>query len=36
VPEFGEHDLEPTQNRDVWKVPLVNISIAGKNDSGSD
>lgn len=36
VPEFGAHDLEPTQNRDVWKVPLVNISIAGKNESGRD
>ena len=36
VPEFGAHDLEPTQNREVWKAPLVNISIAGKNDSGRD
>ncbi len=36
VPEFGEHDLVPTQNRDVWQVPLVNISNAGKNESGSD
>jgi NADH-quinone oxidoreductase subunit B len=34
VPEFGPHDLEPTQNPEVWKAPLVNISIAGKNDSG--
>ena len=36
VPEFGEHDLVPTKNSDVWSVPLVNISIAGKNDSGRD
>ena len=36
VPEFGAHDLVPTQNPEVWEVPLVNISIAGKNESGRD
>ena len=36
VPEFGAHDLVPPQNPEVWKVPLVNISIAGKNESGRD
>jgi NADH-quinone oxidoreductase subunit B len=36
VPEFGAHDLVPTQNSEVWKAPLVNISIAGKNESGRD
>ena len=35
VPEFGEHDLEPSQNPDVWPLPLVNISLAGKNEPGS-
>jgi NADH-quinone oxidoreductase subunit B len=28
VPKFGAHDLEPTQNPEVWKVPLVQISNA--------
>src|SRR3984885_5749021 len=28
VPKFGAHDLEPTQNPAVWKVPLVQISNA--------
>jgi len=23
VPEFGEHDLEPTSNKGVWPVPIV-------------
>ena len=36
VPEFGAHDLEPTQNPDVWPLPLVNISIAGKNEPGNN
>jgi len=36
VPEFGEHDLVPTKNSDVWSVPLVNISNAGKNEPGRD
>jgi NADH-quinone oxidoreductase subunit B len=36
VPEFGEHDLVPTKNSEVWSVPLVNISNAGKNESGRD
>jgi NADH-quinone oxidoreductase subunit B len=25
VPEFGEHDLEPTSNPKVWQPPLVTI-----------
>ena len=25
VPEFGEHDLEPSSNREVWQPPLVVI-----------
>jgi NADH-quinone oxidoreductase subunit B len=36
VPEFGAHDLVPTKNTAVWEVPLVNISLAGKNESGRD
>jgi NADH-quinone oxidoreductase subunit B len=36
VPEFGAHDLVPTQNSEVWNVPLVNISNAGKNEPGRD
>jgi NADH-quinone oxidoreductase subunit B len=36
VPEFGEHDLVPTSNSEVWSVPLVNISNAGKNEPGRD
>ena len=28
VPRFGAHDLEPTQNPAVWKVPLVQIANA--------
>jgi NADH-quinone oxidoreductase subunit B len=36
VPEFGEHDLVPTKNSEVWSVPLVNISNAGKNEPGRD
>jgi NADH-quinone oxidoreductase subunit B len=36
VPEFGAHDLVPTKNVGVWEVPLVNISLAGKNESGRD
>ncbi len=36
VPQFGAHDLEPPQNPDVWRPPLVNISLAGKNESGND
>lgn len=36
VPEFGSHDLEPPQNPEVWKAPLVNISPAGSNDAGHD
>jgi len=36
VPEFGEHDLVPTKNPEIWSVPLVNISNAGKNEPGRD
>jgi NADH-quinone oxidoreductase subunit B len=36
VPEFGAHDLVPTSNSEVWSVPLVNISNAGKNEPGRD
>jgi len=35
VPQFGAHDLEPSQNPTVWHAPLVNISIAGKDDTGT-
>jgi NADH-quinone oxidoreductase subunit B len=34
VPQFGEHDLEPTQNPAVWRPPLVQISQAGTDESG--
>jgi NADH-quinone oxidoreductase subunit B len=36
VPEFGPHDLVPTKNSEIWSVPLVNISNAGKNEPGRD
>jgi NADH-quinone oxidoreductase subunit B len=36
VPRFGAHDLEPPQNPDVWRPRLVNISLAGGDDSGID
>jgi NADH-quinone oxidoreductase subunit B len=29
VPAFGAHDLEPSQNPDVWQAPLVHITAAG-------
>jgi NADH-quinone oxidoreductase subunit B len=35
VPQFGAHDLEPPQNAEVWRPPLVNISLAGGDDSGT-
>ena len=35
VPQFGAHDLEPPQNPEVWQPPLVNISLAGGDDSGT-
>jgi NADH-quinone oxidoreductase subunit B len=35
VPEFGAHDLEPSQNPEVWQPPLVNISLAGTDDAGN-
>ncbi len=36
VPQFGEHDLEPPQNPEVWQPPLVNISLVGTDDAGND
>jgi NADH-quinone oxidoreductase subunit B len=36
VPKFGEHDLVPTKNSEVWSAPLVNISNAGKHEPGRD
>ena len=36
VPQFGAHDLEPPQNPEIWHPPLINISLAGKNESGND
>ena len=36
VPRFGAHDLEPTQNRAVWKAPLVQITQAGTDESRND
>ncbi len=36
VPQFGAHDLEPPQNPEIWRPPLVEISLAEKNDAGSD
>ena len=35
VPQFGAHDLEPPQNPEIWRPPLVNISLAGGDDSGT-
>ncbi len=35
VPTFGAHDLEPTHNPKVWQAPLVNISVAGGDESGN-
>src|SRR5580700_6014159 len=32
VPEFGAHDLEPTQNPAVWRPPLVQITQAGTDE----
>ena len=34
VPQFGPHDLEPSQNPEVWHPPLINISLADNDDSG--
>ncbi|MES2223172.1 MAG: NADH-quinone oxidoreductase subunit B [Acidobacteriota bacterium] len=36
VPQFGEHDLEPPENPEVWHPPLVNISLAGTDDAGNN
>jgi NADH-quinone oxidoreductase subunit B len=30
VPRFGEHDLEPASNPDVWHPPLVQIALPVK------
>ena len=35
VPAFGAHDLEPSQNPEVWRAPLVNIALAENDDSGT-
>ena len=35
IPRFGSHDLEPSKNLDVWHPPLVNISLADNDDSGT-
>jgi len=36
IPKFGAHDLDPPQNPDVWRPPLVQISPAGTDDFGRD
>jgi len=36
VPQFGEHDLEPPQNPEVWQPELVNIQLAGTDDAGNN
>jgi NADH-quinone oxidoreductase subunit B len=36
VPQFGAHDLEPSQNPEIWHPPLVHISLAGKDESGNN
>jgi NADH-quinone oxidoreductase subunit B len=36
IPQFGAHDLEPTQNPTVWKSPLVKISQAETDGSGKN
>jgi NADH-quinone oxidoreductase subunit B len=35
VPRFGEHDLEPAKNPNLWKPPLVQITQAGTDESGN-
>jgi NADH-quinone oxidoreductase subunit B len=35
VPAFGAYDLEPASNPGVWHAPLVNISVAGGDESGN-
>jgi NADH-quinone oxidoreductase subunit B len=35
VPKFGAHDLEPPQNPETWHPPLVNITLAGTDDTGA-
>ena len=36
VPQFGEHDLEPPQNPEVWEPELINIQLAGTDDAGNN
>jgi NADH-quinone oxidoreductase subunit B len=36
VPQFGAHDLEPTQNPAVWQPPLIQITQAGTDESRHD
>jgi NADH-quinone oxidoreductase subunit B len=33
VPRFGAHDLEPANNPNVWKAPLVQISQTGTSQT---
>ncbi|MEO6922334.1 MAG: NADH-quinone oxidoreductase subunit B [Bryocella sp.] len=35
IPDFGAHDLVPTKNSAIWHEPLVNISLADKDESGT-
>jgi len=35
VPKFGAHDLEPPQNPDTWHPPLINITLADNDESGT-
>jgi NADH-quinone oxidoreductase subunit B len=35
VPKFGAHDLEPPQNPATWHPPLINITLAGDDDTGA-
>jgi len=35
VPKFGAHDLEPSMNPDTWHPPLVNITLADNDESGT-
>jgi NADH-quinone oxidoreductase subunit B len=36
VPQFGAHDLEPTNNPALWKAPLVQIEPAQMERAGGD
>lgn len=35
IPAFGEHDLEPPMNPDLWNPPLVNITLPGGDGPGT-